>query len=85
MEKFALLLLRVSPLYVLIAIALGVYGVPGLLVLSPFLVFAAAGAYLASRKCRQCKSPLFAMDGNLRMKAKKNCPNCGAEIGFLQS
>ena len=79
METFAIRLMALAPVYVVIGLIMGVYGVPGAIVLAPILLFAAAGAYLATRKCRHCQSPLYAASKKLWLSSVAECPACGRD------
>ena len=82
--------LHVAPLYAVFAIVVGAMGSDPRLLLAPvFVLFAPAGAYIASYRCRICgrqvftKETLKAAPGGLRrvpVYLFRHCPACGAEL-----
>jgi hypothetical protein len=79
METLAIRLMALAPVYIVIGLIMGVYGVPGPIVLAPILLLVAAGAYLATRKCRRCQAPLYAATKELWLSPVAECPACGRD------
>ena len=53
-------LIRLSPLYVIIGLLLGLKGVPGNLILLPIpLIFTPAVAFIMLTRCRNCKNFIY--------------------------
>ena len=82
-------LMHLAPLYAVVGIVLGIMGVPGLVVLAPLLLFVAATAYIASRKCPHCVRPIYTaenlgkVEGGLSqipLHRFRQCPACGGSL-----
>ena len=82
-------LMHLAPIYAVVGVVLGIMGVSGVLVLAPLLLFAAAGAYIASRKCPHCGQPIYTaenlgkVEGGLSripVDRFRHCPACGGNL-----
>jgi hypothetical protein len=90
MAKLAFWIARLSPLYVIAGLVMGMLGVPGWLVLLPiFLIGAPAGAYLAQWRCPHCGSRVYTVENFKKVKSgttdfvpgrSSSCPVCGEPI-----
>jgi ribosomal protein S27AE len=82
-------LMHLAPIYVIVAIGLGMAGIPGPVVLAPILIFVVAAAYLASRRCPHCGATIYTADNLKRVQGGlsripvyrfSRCPMCGGEL-----
>lgn len=82
-------LMQLAPIYAVAGIVLGAMGVPGPVVLTPMLLFVAAAAYIARRKCPHCGSTVYTADNMRKVGANKlqfpafrfrHCVACGEAL-----
>jgi hypothetical protein len=82
-------LMHLAPLYAIVGVVLGMMGVSGLVVLAPLLLFAAAAAYIASRKCPNCRQTIYTVENlgkvegglsRLPVHRFRHCPACGGNL-----